>query len=75
MVFSNGLLDPYHGAGVLHNISDTVVAVVMPEAAHCLDLLFSSPADPVSVTEAREAERRYIHAWVDEYQASGKHWP
>jgi lysosomal Pro-X carboxypeptidase len=31
IVWSNGLLDPWHGGGVLASISDTLVAVVIPE--------------------------------------------
>ena len=31
IVFSNGALDPWHGGGVLASLSDTLVAVELPE--------------------------------------------
>lgn len=33
IVFSNGLLDPWHGGGVLESISDSLVAVIIPEVS------------------------------------------
>lgn len=75
VVFSNGLLDPWHAAGVVHNISGTVKAVVMPGAAHHQDLMFSHPEDPPSVEQARQFEFDNIQRWVDQANAAGKHWP
>lgn len=31
IVFSNGLLDPWHGGGVLVDVSDSLPAVIIPE--------------------------------------------
>lgn len=31
IVFSNGLLDPWHGGGVMDDVSKSLVAVVIPE--------------------------------------------
>ncbi|EFN56397.1 hypothetical protein CHLNCDRAFT_144962 [Chlorella variabilis] len=66
IVFSNGLLDPWSGGGVLANISQAndLVAVVIPEGAHHLDLMFSHPLDPPSVTAARAFEEHYIAKWI-----------
>ena len=64
IVFSNGKLDPWHRGGVLKNVSDSVVAVVLPNGAHHLDLMFSNPADPPDAVAARETERQHMRRWV-----------
>ncbi|KAK9809908.1 hypothetical protein WJX72_001411 [[Myrmecia] bisecta] len=66
VVFTNGLLDPWHGGGVLTNISDSVVSILIPEGAHHLDLMFSHPKDPPSVTQCRNAQRQHMRRWVEE---------
>jgi len=67
IVFSNGLLDPWHGGGVLQNISDTVLAVLIPNGAHHIDLMFTSPEDKnyPDVLWARAFERAQIQKWID----------
>ncbi|XP_045616290.1 lysosomal Pro-X carboxypeptidase [Procambarus clarkii] len=67
IVFSNGLLDPWSTGGVLWNVSDTVVSVIIPEGAHHLDLRGSNPGDPQSVIDARITEKAYIKTWIDDY--------
>ncbi|KAK9812902.1 hypothetical protein WJX72_005519 [[Myrmecia] bisecta] len=67
IVFSNGELDPWHTGGVLHDVSETVVALVIPDAAHHLDLMFSHPDDPPAVVEARKTEVQHIERWVKEH--------
>lgn len=64
IVFSNGLYDPWSSGGVLKNISDSAVAVIIPEGAHHLDLMFSDPRDPESVKVARRTELSHIRKWV-----------
>jgi lysosomal Pro-X carboxypeptidase len=70
IVFSNGLLDPWHGGGVLRNLSDSLLAVVIPNGAHHIDLMFSDPADEqyTDIRWAREFERTQIRRWVDEHR-------
>ena len=66
IVFSNGGLDPWSSGGVLTNLSDSLVAVVIPEGAHHLDLMWSHPLDPPSVKEARRVEEHFIAKWIAE---------
>lgn len=61
-------MDPWSSGGVLENISSTVIAIVIEEAAHHLDLRSSNPADPQSVIDARASEVSYIQQWIDEYK-------
>ena len=53
-----------HGGGVLKNISDSLVAVVIPEGAHHLDFMFSHPLDPPSVLAARATQRHHMRRWI-----------
>ena len=56
--------------GILQSISETLIAVVIPEGAHHLDLMFSHPDDPISVTLARKTEMAYITRWLASEHAS-----
>lgn len=66
IVFSNGLLDPWSAGGVQKSISDSLVAVIISDGAHHLDLRSSNPADPPSVIQARHIEALYIKKWLEE---------
>ncbi|KAI5699321.1 hypothetical protein M8J75_001095 [Diaphorina citri] len=70
IIFSNGLLDPWSHAGVLHNISSSVVAVVIPEGAHHLDLRAANKDDPESVIQARKYYERTFRKWINEFEIS-----
>ena len=69
IVFSNGALDPWASAGVTTSTSKSVIALLIPDAAHHLDLMFSHPLDPRSVIDARALERREIARWLREAYA------
>lgn len=74
IVYSNGLLDPWSGGGVLKNVSEArdVVAVLIPEGAHHLDLRAATSYDPESVKAARAFHEHYISKWIDEWNGEGK---
>lgn len=64
IVFSNGLLDPWSDGGVMRNVSDCLLAVLIEGGAHHLDLRGSNPADPASVIDARRLETSYVAKWI-----------
>lgn len=66
--FSNGLLDPWSSGGLLQNISRTVHAVIMSDAAHHLDFRASNVKDPKSVVKARELYKYWFKYWIKNYQ-------
>lgn len=64
IIFSNGLLDPWSGGGVLRTPNDRVQIIIIPEAAHHLDLRAANADDPTSVVEARIQELETIKKWI-----------
>nr|GLL33996.1 lysosomal Pro-X carboxypeptidase-like [Ipomoea trifida] len=69
IIFSNGLRDPYSIAGVLENISDTILAVYTQNGSHCLDLDGERATDPNWLTEQRNKEIEIIQGWITKYYA------
>jgi lysosomal Pro-X carboxypeptidase len=64
------LWDPFSSGGVLKNISSTVQALLMPKTTHQVDLLASHPNDTLIVVQTREAHKRWIKKWIDDYRLS-----
>ncbi|KAI8494843.1 hypothetical protein Bbelb_274480 [Branchiostoma belcheri] len=73
IIFSNGDLDPWSAGCVLKSLSGSLVAIVMEDAAHHLDLRPSDPADPPSVVKARAQEADIIEKWIQEYHSATLH--
>jgi len=71
IVFSNGLLDPWSSGGVLKSGKNGVVAVIIPEGAHHLDLRAANEQDPVSVIQARKVEKEWMKKWIRSHNQKG----
>lgn len=72
IIFSNGLLDPWSGGGVLQNVSETIVALVTKEGAHHIDLRASTSEDPDWLLEQRAIEIKLIEGWISNYYQEEK---
>ncbi|KAL6073285.1 Dipeptidyl peptidase 7 [Balamuthia mandrillaris] len=70
IIFSNGLLDPWHSTGILKSLSGSLIAIVIPEAAHHLDLRGPNKADPIYVKEARMQEELIITTWLIQHYST-----
>ena len=69
-LYSNGDLDPWSGGGVTKSISDSLVAVMIHDGAHHLDLRHKNSGDPQSVIDARDLEKKYMKQWIMEWKKS-----
>ena len=67
IVFSNGLLDPWSGGGVLGTENGKIKIILIPNGAHHIDLRASNPADPSSVIGVRTIHKNSIRDWIREY--------
>ncbi|XP_050369165.1 uncharacterized protein LOC126787301 [Argentina anserina] len=76
IIFSNGLKDPWSCAGVLGDISDSLVAISTVNGSHCLDLSAADSTDPQWLVQQRHTEVKIIEGWIAKYhsdhQASNK---
>ena len=59
-VCSNGQLDPWSAGGVLKTLTNDLPAVLIPNAAHHLDLRARNYGDTREVERARQAEMQFI---------------
>ncbi|XP_035786025.1 lysosomal Pro-X carboxypeptidase-like [Anopheles albimanus] len=68
IVFSNGLLDPWSGGGVLRSSNDKIKIVLIPEGAHHIDLRAANANDPETVVLARQKHYQSMLEWIAEYR-------
>lgn len=66
VIDSNGQFDPWSAGGVLHNVTDKLPAVVIPNAAHHYDLRAENEYDTPDVRHARGKEVEFISSllWI-----------
>jgi lysosomal Pro-X carboxypeptidase len=66
IIFTNGLLDPWNGGGVMQNISveRDLLAYVLPNGGHHLELMWAHPDDPPDAIGAREFIGNAIKRWI-----------
>ena len=82
IIWSNGALDPWSGAGVypkggsamgpmVQNLTadGSSVALIIDLGGHHLDLFFGTPNDPPSAVAVRAIEEKMIDQWVEKYWA------
>ncbi|XP_037696975.1 lysosomal Pro-X carboxypeptidase [Choloepus didactylus] len=69
IIFSNGELDPWSGGGVTKDITDTLIAINIPQGAHHLDLRANNALDPQSVLLARSLEVKHMKEWIRDFHA------
>lgn len=67
IIFSNGLLDPWSGGGVLRSFSDKIDVIIIPEGAHHIDLRADNKLDPASVKETRRFHIGKFRHWIKEF--------
>lgn len=72
IIFSNGGLDPWSAGGVTHNITDSLVSILIPDGAHHLDLRYTNGRDPPSVRAARALEVNYFRKWIKQARKTHK---
>lgn len=72
IVFTNGQYDPWSTGGVMRSQPrSSVVALLIPQGAHHVDLMFGTEYDPPSFLGARALQRAYLWRWMEEaYEAN-----
>ena len=61
---SNGMLDPWSSGGILQSLSETLIAIKIPNGAHHLDLRGTHHFDTPDVTAARKLEKSILRRWI-----------
>ena len=72
IIFTNGINDGWSVGSIVKNISDSLVAINMPNGAHHSDLSHSppSPDDTPDITAGRAQAAELLSTWLDEVRRS-----
>ena len=63
-------LSPWRSGGITTNASSSLTSFVIADGAHHVDLFFTDPADPPSITAARAYEVSAFTGWIAEWYAA-----
>lgn len=63
IVYTYGLVDPYHPNGILSNISSWVQTIIIPDGSHCYEWDYPSADDPPDLVRARATITSLITRW------------
>ncbi|CAE7848539.1 DPP7 [Symbiodinium sp. KB8] len=64
IIFTNGLLDPWRGGGVMQSLSSTLVSLQIPGGAHIYDLAGDHVDDVPGVRAARQRVLTMLRLWL-----------
>uniref|UniRef100_A0A803MNX7 Uncharacterized protein n=1 Tax=Chenopodium quinoa TaxID=63459 RepID=A0A803MNX7_CHEQI len=67
IIFSNGLRDPYSSAGILENLSESIIAIYTTNGTHCQDILAAEEDDLEWLVHQRTREVEVINGWFKIY--------
>ena len=70
--FTNGHLDPWSGGGVLTSLSESLLAYVISDGAHHVDLRASHPEDTAPIKHARLIGLSEITTWLSQSNSALK---
>lgn len=73
IVFSSGELDPWIMGSPVHNVSDSIVAVIIPQNGHHADLMFRHEQDTPETLRVRDFERQKIGEWIHQHALRWAH--
>jgi hypothetical protein len=62
--FTNGDIDPWHPNSVLEDLNDSVLSVVLPDAAHVSDLGQIALYDSPETRASKEKIQELVRIWV-----------
>jgi len=70
--YTNGDLDPWKPGGITANVSASVVAYILPDVGHHIDLMFTNPSTPPSVYTVREQQVASMKSWIEQHMSRSK---
>ena len=64
-MFVHGTIDPWHAMGVLEDLAEDAVSIVIPGTSHCADMYGDSTADSEDLVMARRRIGEFVAEWAN----------